>query len=222
MADNFLPLFLVVHCGYRFRHHSPRLSFGSPRPFTRVESSLCRRLNLDWAETQTNLGNTLQALGKGTDGTGHLKQAEAAYRGALKVFTRDGMPLHWATTQNNLGNALQSLGKRTGDTGQLWQSVDAYRAALEVRTRERLALDWANTQTNLGNAYFALGVRTGEVGLFERAASAYCGALEVFEGDGPSWKGDIVRKYLAEIPHMEPSQPVECGSKPVDVQFAFE
>ena len=27
---------------------------------------------------------------------------------------------------------------------------------------------------------------------------------------------------LTEIPHMEPSQPVECGSKPVDVQFAFE
>ena len=24
------------------------------------------------------------------------------------------------------------------------------------------------------------------------------------------------------IPHMEPSQPVECGSKPLDVQFAFE
>ena len=27
---------------------------------------------------------------------------------------------------------------------------------------------------------------------------------------------------LAGIPHMEPSQPVECGSKPLDVQFAFE
>ena len=26
----------------------------------------------------------------------------------------------------------------------------------------------------------------------------------------------------AGIPHMEPSQPVECGSKPLDVQFAFE
>ena len=24
------------------------------------------------------------------------------------------------------------------------------------------------------------------------------------------------------IPHMKPSQPVECGSKPLDVQFAFE
>ena len=26
----------------------------------------------------------------------------------------------------------------------------------------------------------------------------------------------------AGIPHMEPSQPAECGSKPLDVQFAFE
>ena len=30
------------------------------------------------------------------------------------------------------------------------------------------------------------------------------------------------RFILAGIPHMEPSQPVECDSKPHDVQFAFE
>ena len=29
-------------------------------------------------------------------------------------------------------------------------------------------------------------------------------------------------KHLAGIPHMEPSQPVECEAKPLDVQFAFE
>ena len=27
---------------------------------------------------------------------------------------------------------------------------------------------------------------------------------------------------LPGIPHMEPSQPIECDSKPLDVQFAFE
>ncbi len=27
---------------------------------------------------------------------------------------------------------------------------------------------------------------------------------------------------LSEIPHMEPYQPIECDSKPLDVQFAFE
>ena len=30
------------------------------------------------------------------------------------------------------------------------------------------------------------------------------------------------KTYLTGIPHMEPSQPAECGSKPLDVQFAFE
>ena len=32
----------------------------------------------------------------------------------------------------------------------------------------------------------------------------------------------MICPVLAGIPHMEPSQPVECGSKPLDVQFAFE
>ena len=30
------------------------------------------------------------------------------------------------------------------------------------------------------------------------------------------------RKVLTGIPNMEPSQPVECDSKRLDVQFAFE
>ena len=29
-------------------------------------------------------------------------------------------------------------------------------------------------------------------------------------------------QLLTGIPHLEPSQPVECDSKPLDVQFAFE
>ncbi len=29
-------------------------------------------------------------------------------------------------------------------------------------------------------------------------------------------------EFFTGIPHMEPSQPVECDSKPLDVQFAFE
>jgi hypothetical protein len=34
----------------------------------------------------------------------------AAYRVALEVRTREGVPLDWAMTRNNLGNALQTLG----------------------------------------------------------------------------------------------------------------
>ena len=32
----------------------------------------------------------------------------------------------------------------------------------------------------------------------------------------------VFQLYWAGIPQMEPSQPVECGWKPRDVQFAFE
>ena len=33
---------------------------------------------------------------------------------------------------------------------------------------------------------------------------------------------DVSRMLSNGILHMEPSQPVECDSKPLDVQFAFE
>ena len=39
-----------------------------------------------------------------------------------------------------------------------------------------------------------------------------------FLSDGSPRRSDV----MTGIPHMEPSQPVECGSKPLDVQFAFE
>ena len=29
-------------------------------------------------------------------------------------------------------------------------------------------------------------------------------------------------KVISGIPQMQPSQPIECDSKPLDVQFAFE
>ena len=61
---------------------------------------------LDWAMTQNNLGNALWTLGERESGTARLEEAVAAYRAALKEWTRERVPLDWATTQNNLGNAL--------------------------------------------------------------------------------------------------------------------
>ena len=93
-----------------------------------------------------------QALGERESGTGKLEEAVAAYREALKEWTRERVPLDWATTQNNLGNALWTLGERESGTGKLEEAVAAYREALKERTRERAPLDWAMTQMNLGNA----------------------------------------------------------------------
>ena len=91
------------------------------------------RVPLDWATTQTNLGNALSRLGERESGTARLEEAVAAYREALTERTRERVPLDWAATQNNLGNALQSLGERESGTARLEEAVAAYRAALTER-----------------------------------------------------------------------------------------
>ena len=107
---------------------------------------------LDWAMTQNNLGTALATLGERESGTAKLEEAVAAYREALKEWTRERVPLDWATTQNNLGTALATLGERESGTAKLEEAVAAYREALKEWTRERVPLDWATTQNNLGNA----------------------------------------------------------------------
>ena len=52
--------------------------------------------------TQNNLGAALQTLGERESGTARLDEAVAAYREALKEYTRQRAPLDWAMTQNNL------------------------------------------------------------------------------------------------------------------------
>ena len=74
-----------------------------------------KRVPLDWATTQNNLGTALRTLGEREDGTERLEQAVAAYRAALDVRTRERVPLDWAATQNNLGGALQTLGKSAAE-----------------------------------------------------------------------------------------------------------
>ena len=56
----------------------------------------------------------------------------AAYREALKEFTRDRVPLDWARTQHNLGNALSRLGERESGTARLEEAVAALKDALSI------------------------------------------------------------------------------------------
>jgi hypothetical protein len=75
------------------------------------------QLPQDWAQTQNNLGNSLQAQGirsGGAQSAELLAQAVAAYRSALEVRTREQLPQDWAQTQNNLGNALKAQGILSG------------------------------------------------------------------------------------------------------------
>ena len=136
------------------------------------------RVPLDWAQTQTNLGNALQSLGERESGTARLEEAVAAYREALKERTRERVPLAWAQTQTNLGTALGSLGERESGTARLEEAVAAYREALKEQTRERVPLDWATTQTNLGTALQSLGGRESGTARLEEAVAAYREALK--------------------------------------------
>ena len=82
-------------------------------------------------------GTAVQGLGERESGTDRLNEAVAAYREALKEYTRRRVPLDWARTQMNLGNALSRLEERESGTDKLNEAVAAYREALKEYSRGR-------------------------------------------------------------------------------------
>ena len=90
---------------------------------------------LQWATTQNNLGTALSSLGERESGTARLEEAVAAYRAALKEWTRERVPLDWAMTQENLAIAYRTLATRTaGDArlAYLREALAAVDGALQV------------------------------------------------------------------------------------------
>ncbi|MBL8760134.1 MAG: hypothetical protein JNL50_02435 [Phycisphaerae bacterium] len=146
----------------------------------------------DWAMTQNNLGIALgsQALaGEGGERARLLGESVAAYREALKVYTRDALPQAWAMTQCNLGNALRDQARAAKGQDHdrlLGESVAAYRQALSVYTRDALPLQWAAIQINLGVAQ-SDQARASEGGerarLLGESVAAYRQALSVCTHD---------------------------------------
>jgi tetratricopeptide (TPR) repeat protein len=162
------------------------------------------RAPLEWAAAQYNLGLALTSLGQrggdtgfledgqlvvsaGTpdEGTGEkrLEQAVAAYREALKEYTRERAPLDWGATQSNLGNALLSR-------GEYEQALAALREALKERTRERVPLKWATTQIYLGKALLKLAEATADkpkrCAALKTAREHFAGAREEYSKVGAS------------------------------------
>jgi tetratricopeptide (TPR) repeat protein len=130
------------------------------------------------ASAYTYTGEALKILGQWAGGWEQLATAVAAYRAALKQWSRDEVPLEWAAAQNELGNALQALGQREGTTERVYEAVAAYRAALEVQEREHMPLRWAGTQNNLGAALAELGAQEAGTARLEDAVRAYREALK--------------------------------------------
>ncbi len=103
----------------------------------------------------------------GPEAAGLLDEAEAAYRAALEVYTRDPHPEDWAMAQNNLGAHAGRPGgadRGGGGGGTAGDAVAALRAALEVRTRAERPFEWASTQYGLGNALVRLAALVGAGG----------------------------------------------------------
>jgi tetratricopeptide (TPR) repeat protein len=134
---------------------------------------------VDWARTQSGLGDALAQMGQGDTGTVKLREAVAAYRDALSELTRARAPLDWAQTQNNLGLALTVLGMRGRETARLEEAVAAFGEALQERTREGAPLEWAETQINLGTALATLGSNENRASMIQEAVAAFRRALYV-------------------------------------------
>jgi len=150
------------------------------------------RAPLDWARTQTNLGNALGALDE-------LEEAIAAYREALKEFTRARVALQWATTQMNLGNTLARLGERESGTARLEEAVAAHREALQELTRAGVPLQWATTQMNLAAVYTRLFDKDHQPRHFDDALEAVDGALEEFRKRKAAFYIDKAERVRGEI-----------------------
>ncbi len=108
--------------------------------------------------------------------------AIAAYREALKEYTRERVPLDWAMMQNNLGAALSALGERKSGTARLEEAVAAYRDALKERTRERVPLQWATSTGNQGVAHMLVAERLGDATMAKAAARQIEVALVTMRG----------------------------------------
>jgi tetratricopeptide (TPR) repeat protein len=158
-----------------------------------LERSLARRRD---AAALFSLGNAFWERPLGNL-RANRQHAEACYRAALAVYTRQSAPAAWAGTQNNLGLALRAqagLAEGAERAGLLGQAVEAYRAALAVYTRQSAPADWAMTQNNLGVALRAqaeLAEGAERAGLLGQAVEAYQAALAVYtrQSAPAAWAG---------------------------------
>jgi tetratricopeptide (TPR) repeat protein len=101
---------------------------------------------LDWAMTQYNLGNALQALGAQESSPSRLEEAVVAYRAALLERTRTRVPLKWARTCENMAIAVLVLLRLTGLRTHRAQALEAVEDALAVHRDAQSAHDIAKAE----------------------------------------------------------------------------
>ncbi len=134
---------------------------------------------LEWATTQNNLGTALSTLGERESGTARLEEAVAAYREALKEYTRERVPLDWAMTQNNLGTALSTLGRareRHGAAGGGGRRLSRRAEGTDARARAARLGDDAEQSRRM--RFATLGSARAARRGWRRRSTAYRDALK--------------------------------------------
>ena len=107
---------------------------------------------LQWATIQYNLGNALTTLGVRESGAARLTEAVAAYRDALKEWTRERVPLRWAMSTGNQGAAIMRLAERRGDLEMAKLAVQQIEAAFTTSRDGGDAPSAANFEAQLPKA----------------------------------------------------------------------
>ncbi|MEM5449110.1 hypothetical protein [Paraburkholderia guartelaensis] len=132
---------------------------------------------VEWAKTQSALGNAYFVLGLRASDTVSLKRAIVSYRAALQEWMREESPLAAAATLNNLGCALGALGKQTSNTETLKETVFVFQQLSKTFERSKQPLQWAGAQNNLGEALVTIGKQTHDSKAFDDGIVAYREAL---------------------------------------------
>jgi tetratricopeptide (TPR) repeat protein len=138
----------------------------------------------EWTNDQSlgaaysNLGTVFLQLSDVEISSDSINMAISAHSMALRLQTREGMPLSWASTKNGLGSAYLKLAYRDFGIERVKAAIAAFRDALRVWTRKRAPDEWAMCQTNLGNAFLVLSQFEGGTKRLKQAISAHRAALE--------------------------------------------
>jgi len=138
---------------------------------------------LAWAETQSNLGNILAALGQQRRDAELFERAIQCFGNALEEFSQENSSSEWAATQYNLGTANQALGRLLDATKPLKIAVDAYTNALLVWTRDAFPEEWMYTMHQLGATLHTFGKLLKGNRQFQKSVVAYKNALAALDAD---------------------------------------
>jgi tetratricopeptide (TPR) repeat protein len=119
----------------------------------------------------------------GGDRHGQLIDAVAAFEAALRLRSREAMPLEWAASMNNLAIALTRFDTHDW-VRRAEESIDHFNAALEVLAAQGARTDAFRAYLDLGSAYARL--HAIHEGYDDRAVEAYATALALATADVPA------------------------------------